>query len=173
MVQAVDGISVELLAGRPELVAQLGQMTWQEWGYGAGDPAAWADVIAREAGRDGLPVSLVAVDAAGDAVGKVGLGESDGDLSEAERGDRGPWILGMIVRERSRGQRIGRLLLASMEARAAGQGYRQLWVATGEQAVGFYQRCGWRIAGTLRPVAIDRPTMILTRQLSRAGVVEA
>jgi SAM-dependent methyltransferase len=80
------------------------------WGYGAKDPEPFSKVIASEAGRDGLPISLVAVDPAGDALGKVGLAESDGELSQQER--------------------------------AAAQGFRQLWVATGDEAVGFYRRCG-------------------------------
>lgn len=107
MAKAPDTIRIELLADRPELFAQVGHMTWLEWGHGA-DLESFSEVIAREAGRDGLPVSLVAVDAAGDAVGKV---------------------------------------------------------ATGDEAVGFYRRCGWSDAETLRLVATGVPTTILTKRL--------
>jgi GNAT superfamily N-acetyltransferase len=165
MTKAPDAISVELLADRPELIAQVGHMTWLEWGYGAKDPEPFIKVIAQEAGRDGLPISLVAVDAAGSAVGKVGLGGSDGDLSQAERRDRSPWVIGMIVRRENRLQHVGRLLLSKMEERAAAQGFRQVWVATGDEAVGFYRQCGWRDTERLRPVSTGVPTTILTKQL--------
>jgi GNAT superfamily N-acetyltransferase len=134
-------------------------------GYGANDPAPFINAIAQEAGRDGLPISLVAVDGAGNAVGKVGLADSDGDLSQAERRDRSPWVIGMIVRRQNRGQQVGRSLLSAMEERAAAQGFRQLWVATGDEAVGFYRRCGWADTERLRLASTSVPTTILTKQL--------
>ena len=47
-----------------------------------------------EAGQRGLPVTWVAVGVGGEAAGAVGLGEFD----IAERRDRSPWVLGMVVR---------------------------------------------------------------------------
>jgi hypothetical protein len=41
-----NAISVELLADHPELIAPIGHMTWQEWGYGAKDPEPFIKVIA-------------------------------------------------------------------------------------------------------------------------------
>ncbi len=68
----------------------------------------------------------------------------------------------MIVRRDRRGSGIGRLLVSSLERWAHRAGYTQLWVATGGAAVGFYQRCGWRIHETA-----DRefePATVLTKQ---------
>jgi GNAT superfamily N-acetyltransferase len=111
----------------------------------------------REAGSSGLPITWVASDQSG-ALGAVGLGRFDIE----ERRDRSPWLLGMIVRPDRRGSGIGRLLLAHLERWAYRQGYQQLWVATGGVAVGFYQRCGWRIYET-----VDRDfeqATVLTKQ---------
>jgi GNAT superfamily N-acetyltransferase len=127
-------------------------MRWREWGQGAdwGEDAErnelgwWINVTARESGHDNLPVTLVAADAHGVAVGAVGLGHFDPE----ERRDRSPWVLGMIVRPQLRRGGIGRMLLDSLAKWAAQHGYRSLWVATGDPAVGFYQSCGWELAET-------------------------
>lgn len=119
------------------------------------------EVTAGEAGRQGLPVTWVAVDEAGEAAGAVGLGEFD----VTERRDRSPWVLGMIVRPASRGRGAGRLLLSRLERFAAGRGYSQVWVATGSLGTGFYRRCGWEEAERL-PAAWGEPLAILTRRLT-------
>jgi GNAT superfamily N-acetyltransferase len=102
-------------------------------------------------------MTCVASDQSG-ALGAVGLGQFDIE----ERRDRSPWVLGMIVRPDRRGAGIGRLLLAHLVRWAHRQGYEQLWVATGGAAVGFYQRCQWRIYER-----VDRdfePATVLTKE---------
>jgi hypothetical protein len=84
-------LRVESLADHPELLEQVGLLRWKEWAYGAQDPAPFIEVTAKEAGRSGqLPMTLVAIDAAGGAVGAVGLDRIDDELSAAERADRTP-----------------------------------------------------------------------------------
>jgi GNAT superfamily N-acetyltransferase len=94
-----------------------------------------------------------------DAVGAVGLGEFDLE----ERRDRSPWVLGLIVRTDRRGAGIGRALLARIDSFAAGRGDARVWVATGDRAVAFYRRCGWRLEERLRP-ASGPETNVLSRQ---------
>ncbi len=90
-------------------------------------------------------MTWVAVDGRGDALGAVGLGEYDIE----ERGDRSPWVLGMIVRPDHRGLGIGRLLMSHLEAWAGDHGYTQVWVANEGPAVGFYRKCGWELSETV------------------------
>jgi GNAT superfamily N-acetyltransferase len=157
-----DPVTVALLADHPHLIAAIGDLRWREWGHAPEpeDRGWWVEVTAREAGRDGLPITWVALDARGEALGAVGLGEFD----IPEPRDRSPWVLGMIVRPDRRGQGIGRRLLARLEAWAGGHGYRQVWVATGDQAIGFYRRCGWALHET-----VERPSgetaLVLTKRL--------
>ena len=127
--------TVRLLADLPQLVEAVGELRRREWGE---SPAIWAERTRREAGRDTLPVTWVAVDPAGDVLGAVALGDSD-----AGRTDRTPWIWGLVVRPDHRDQGIGRMLLARLEEFAAGHGHEHVWVATGGRAVEFYTRCGW------------------------------
>lgn len=136
-------VSVELLADHPHLVPTVGQIRWREWGHPP-EPESldwWIDVTAREAGRADLPVSWVAIDTLGNAVGAVGLGEFDIE----ERRDRSPWVLGMIVAVERRGLGIGGQLMEALESWAQQRGYSQLWVATGGRAVDFYRKCGWNL----------------------------
>ena len=157
-------LRVESLADHTELLEQAGLLRWKEWAYGAQDPAPFIEVTAKEAGRSGqLPMTLVAIDVAGGVVGVVGLGPVDDDLSATERNGRMPWILGMVVRTQSRKLGLGRQLLESLQGVAASLGHPRTWVATGDEAVGFYQRCGWAAVEHLRLESTGIPTTILMR----------
>jgi GNAT superfamily N-acetyltransferase len=159
-----SGIRVESLADHPGLVEQVGLLRWKEWGYGAPDPTPFIEVTAREAGSRGqLPMTLVAIDLAGGAVGAVGLGPVDDELSVAERAGRTPWILGMVVAAESRKLGVGRQLLENLQDLAASCGHPRTWVATGHEAVGFYRRCGWAAVEHLRLESTGIPTTILSK----------
>jgi GNAT superfamily N-acetyltransferase len=118
-------LRVESLARHAELLEQVGRLRWKESAYGAQDPAPFIEITARETGLRGqLPMILVAIDAAG----VVALGPIDDELSATERGDRTPWILGMVVRAESRKLGIGRQLLESLQHVAASLGHPRTWV---------------------------------------------
>ncbi len=163
-------LRVESLADHPELLEQAGLLRFKEWGYGAQDPAPFVEVTAKEASPNGqLPMTLVAIDAAGSAAGVVGLGPIDDELSAAELGGRTPWILGMVVRSQSRNLGVGRELLDNLQHVAASLGHPRTWVATGDDAVGFYQRCGWTAVERLRLQSTGIPTTILVRPTGAAA----
>lgn len=157
-----DVVTMRLLADLPRLVTAVGEIRWREWGRAPEpeDLSWWVEVTGREAGREELPVTFVAVDTLGEAVGAVGLGEFD----IAERRDRSPWVLGMVVRLGLRGRGVGRKLLLSLESFAAGQGWTEVWVATGGPAVEFYQRCGWQVTERL-PLASGEVATVLRKLL--------
>ena len=137
-------VQVRLLADVPHLIEPIGRMRFAEWGNGD-DVDEWISTTRREAGRDDLPVSWVAVDGTGAALGAVALGSSD----VPGRPELAPCVWGMVVRPDSRGRGIGRLLLDRLERFAAGRGHPVVWVLTGPPAVGYYERCGWRRAEEL------------------------
>ncbi len=116
-------------------------MRWTEWANASEreDLRWWVDVTAREAGCDALPVTWVAIDDRGCAVGAVGLAEFDLE----ERRDRSPWLVGMIVLRPLRGSGIGGALVQELKGWACDRGYAEVWVATGGRAVDFYRKCGW------------------------------
>ncbi len=155
-------VTVQLLADHERVIPAVGRMRWEEWGRSPEpeDPAWWVDVTRREAGRDNLPVTWVALDERGDALGAVGLAEYDID----ERRDRSPWLVGMIVRADRRGMGIGGRLVAELETWASSHGYERVWVATGGRAVDFYRKCGWDLSETFERAA-EEVTTVLTKAL--------
>lgn len=164
MATSPGDLHVDQLADHPELFGQVGILRWKEWAYGEKDPTRFIEVTAEEAG-DGLclPMTLVAIDAAHNALGAVGLGPVDDEVSEAERAGRTPWILGMVVAKEARMLGIGRRLLEGLQDAAGTLGHRQSWVATGKEAVGFYQKCGWEPVEQLRLESTGIPTTILVK----------
>jgi GNAT superfamily N-acetyltransferase len=94
---------------------------------------------------------------------RVGLGPVDDEVSVAERAGRTPRIVGMIVAAESRKLGVGRQLLQNLQELAASFGHSRTWVATGHEAVGFYQRCGWTAVEHLRLESTGIPTTILTK----------
>ena len=140
-------VSIELLVDHPHLIPTVGGIRWREWGHPP-EPEElewWVEATAREAGRDTLPVTWVAIDAQDQAVGAVGLGQFD----IKEKRDRSPWVLGTIVVPMFRGLGIGSKLMNALESWAYLYGYAQVWVATAD-AVGFYQNCGWELSEIIR-----------------------
>jgi GNAT superfamily N-acetyltransferase len=140
-----QSISIGLLCDYPQLAAAVGEIRWKEWGHPP-EPIElgwWIDITRREAGRAQLPVTWVAIDQGGDAVGAVGLAPHD---DVVERRHHSPWLVGMIVAPMERNQGIGGRLVATLEGWAKQQGYPQVWVATGGRVVAFYQKCGWHHA---------------------------
>jgi GNAT superfamily N-acetyltransferase len=136
-------LNIALLAEHPELVPNVGEMRWREWGYGEDSPERWTDITVSESGRDYLPVTLVAIDASGHASGAVALGDADDALTDQERSDRSPWLLGLVVAPSCRQQGVGRRLVTALEDLARDRGFPTVWVATGDDAAEFYRRCGW------------------------------
>jgi len=155
-----------LLAEHPELIAEVGVLRWREWGGGSPTPGAWIQVTAREAGSEHLPVTLVAMDLDGHALGAVALGEYDDALDQEERAGRSPWLLGMVVRRPERKCGVGRLLVTAIEDLARSRGHDRLWVATGAEAVAFYERCDWERQQALVLSHDDQSTtVVLARDL--------
>src|SRR5262249_4529216 len=65
-----------LLADQPELIAEVGVLRWRAAGA-VGTAGPWIESTARDAGQEGLPLTLVAMDLDGHAIGAVTLGPQD------------------------------------------------------------------------------------------------
>ena len=130
-----------LLADQPELIAEVGVLRWRAAGS-VGTPGPWIESTARDAGRDRLPLTLVAMDLDGHAIGAVTLGPEDDSLS-ASCGERAPWVVRMVVRPGDRLCGVGRLMVGAVEDLAREHGHGRLWVAAGDEWADFYRQCGW------------------------------
>jgi GNAT superfamily N-acetyltransferase len=158
-------VTVEVLADRPDLLIPLARLRSNEWSDHPGREELrwWIETTRREAGRDAVPITFVATDSAADVVGGVGIIPVD----LPERDDRGPWVVGTVVRADCRGQGVGTTRLTRW---AIGAGVGQLWVATSGRAIDFYRRCGFVVTEVVRLPGGDQPT-ILTAELPRHPLV--
>jgi len=130
-----------LLADQPELIAEVGVLRWRAAGS-VGTPGPWIESTARDTGRDGLPLTLVAMDLEGHAIGAVTLGPRD-DAAGVRCDERAPWVIRMVVRQGERLCGVGRLMMLALEDLAREYGHGRLWVAAGDDCADFYRHCGW------------------------------
>ncbi len=158
-------ITLAPLAEHPDLVSQVGELRWREWGHDEATPEHWTRITARENESHRLPMTIVAIDELGKAAGAVALGESDDALTEGERSGRSPWLLGMVVRSDCRGLGLGRRLSDALEDLARSRSYPVVWVATGPDAADFYRRCGWADEQELTLVKGGWQTFVLSKGL--------
>jgi GNAT superfamily N-acetyltransferase len=130
-----------LLADQPELIAEVGVLRWRAAGS-VGTPGPWIESTAKDAGREGLPLSLVAMDIDGQAIAAVTLGSQD-DAPGLACGERAPWVVRMVVRPGERRCGVGRLMITAVEDLAREHGHERMWVAAVDDCADFYRRCGW------------------------------
>jgi GNAT superfamily N-acetyltransferase len=140
-----------LLADQPELIAEVGVLRWRAAGS-VGTPGPSIESTARDAGRDRLPLTLVAMDLDGRAIGAVTLGIKD-DVPGLSCGERAPWVVRMVVRPGERMCGVGRLMMRAVEDLAREHGHHRLWVASGAECADFYRHCGWSDAPDPEDVA--------------------
>lgn len=153
-------IVVESLSAHPELVADVVEIAWEEWGdaLSEAEHARWL----LEAERDcrlnsAFSAGFVALDH-GAAVGTVQLHEFDIDSMR----DWSPWVCGMVVRPEDRGRQVGRRVLTALEEFARERRIERMWVFT-EHAAAFYEACGWERFGDA--VQDGAPGIVLTKVL--------
>jgi GNAT superfamily N-acetyltransferase len=130
-----------LLADQPELIAEVGVLRWRAAGS-VGTPGPWIASTASEAGREGLPLALVAMDLGGRVIGAVTLGSRD-DARGQTCEERAPWVVRMVVRPGERMCGVGRLMMSAVEDVARDHGHDRVWVAAADDCADFYRRCGW------------------------------
>jgi GNAT superfamily N-acetyltransferase len=158
----VPAFSVCLLAERPGLIDEVASLRWREWGHAAepADFGFWLETTTMEAGGEALPVTFVALDGDGRAIGAVGLAESE--LPSQPR-ERSPWVVGMVVEPAVRRLGVGRGLMRRLEGWALARNFTEAWVAT-DEAADFYRACGWRETGSDRDEH-GRPMTVLNKRL--------
>ena len=157
-------VTFELLADRPDLLIPLARIRWSEWRNHAGREELqwWIDTTRRETGRETPPVTFVAIDTTGEVVGGVGIVP----VELPELADRGPWVVGTVVRADRRGQGVGTALMSRLTRWAAEAGIDQLYVATGGRAVDFYRRCGFTVAEVVQLPNGDEPTILTSTEIA-------
>lgn len=84
----------------------------------------------------------------------------------ADRAGEPGWQLrGMATRDDLRGRGVGRALLAWAEAALAAEGIHDLWCNARVEAVGFYERLGWRVVSEPFDIPGVGPHRVMTRAI--------
>jgi GNAT superfamily N-acetyltransferase len=138
---------VTALSDYPEFVPVVARWHWQEWGHTdpGGTLGSWTAGLARQAGADHIPATLVAVEA-GTPVGAVCLVENDMPGYQPAAA-WSPWIKGMYVDTLARRRGYGTLLMSRCETWAAALGHDALYLYTerGSGAERLYTGIGWQL----------------------------
>ncbi|MFA7431508.1 MAG: GNAT family N-acetyltransferase [Rhodospirillaceae bacterium] len=142
-----------MLAHHPHLVPICARWEHEEWGR----PLEQTVPDFAAARADGLPLTVVALDRAGEAVGMVSLWVSDCPL----RPDITPWMASLYVAPAARGRGLGSALFSRAEALARRLGLTCLHLMT-QHSEAHYAALGWttfdRIdgPGSMRGAALMR-----------------
>jgi GNAT superfamily N-acetyltransferase len=143
-------VVVEPLSSHPRAVPTVAAWHFGEWGHTdpGGSLAQWTAGLARQAGADQVPGTLIAL-AGRTPVAVVCLVAQDmpgyGPAAELT-----PWIKGLYVIPAARRQGIGGLLVRQCEGWAASLGHQALYLYTerGSGAQALYEGLGWRTVHT-------------------------
>lgn len=153
-------MGIELLADRPELVAQLAELHYKEWGpMRPGETLPQRIARLRDTcGRSGIPLAVVATDGQ-QLLGSVLLVASDMET----RPELTPWVAGVFVLPEFRHQGIGSALMQYITTKVIEMGLPKFYLYT-PSAEAFYSRLGW--------VSIDRctekgvPVVVMSKSLA-------
>ena len=155
---------MEPLSSYPEAVPVVAEWHFREWGHTdpGGSLEAWTAGMARQAGADEVPGTLIAV-AGRTPVGVVCLVGQDMAGYEPAAGLT-PWLKGLYVIPSARRQGIGAILVRRCEALAASLGHEVLFLYTerGSGAQALYERLRWRAIHAGRYDGIDVTVMQAT-----------
>lgn len=137
---------VEPLSSYPEFVRVVAEWHFNEWGHTdpGGSIETWAAGMARQAGADEIPGTLIAL-VDGTLAGVACLVAQDMPGYEPAAGLT-PWGKGLYVDPSHRHRGVGGLLVRHCEAWAASLGHQHLYLYTdrGSRAQALYERLGWQ-----------------------------
>lgn len=138
------GFKIVHLADLPQAAATLERWFIEEWTpwYGPDGQGDAAADLAACAGRDSLPICLVALDAGGEVYGTVALKAE----SVGSDGAPGPWLAALLVGRPYRGRGVATALVAAIEAEARRLGFGAIYTST-DNAAAIMRRQGWQACG--------------------------
>ena len=148
----LNGILIEYLADRVDLIPELAQWHFAEWGHFRPGQSLEDRLNALNAclGKLAIPSTVVAT-CGDELVGSALLVEHD----MSTRKDLSPWLAGVFVKPQFRKAGVATLLIQRIEAEAAALDIPKLYLYTNNES-DFYARRGWRAleSGKYRGVAV-------------------
>lgn len=133
-------IHIVQLADVTDKIAELADLFVAEWEpyYGESGPGSAVDDLTECCNRNELPIALVALNADNELLGTAALKQ---DSVGSKPGQR-PWLAALVVHPPHRGDGIGTLLVAAIEAEADRLGFGTLYTST-DAADAIMKKRGW------------------------------
>ncbi len=127
------------LQERPDLLPLLAALHRPQWqaAHPGWTGADWEQEFRRHLGN--FPCTLIALNEEDELLGSASLVEDDMNGATAYT----PWLANVLVLPAARGAGVGGKLIATIEAKAAAQGFAALHLFTEDQQA-LYQRRGWQ-----------------------------
>lgn len=150
------------LGDRPELIAELAQHHFREWGpLRPGEtPLERAVQIQAICGRSGVPSAFVATE------GALLLGSAFLIAHDLEsRKDLTPWVAGVFVVPEARRRGVGSALMTHVAEQAKNSGIAALYLYTTRHE-DFYSGLGWTTMS--RCTQNGQPVVVMSRELRSA-----
>ena len=146
------------LGQRPDLVARLARLHFEEWGPLTGAPSlqSYRAFLESALESQGLPLVLVGME------GKRLVGSASlvaADLPPRPR--LTPWLAQVYVVPRRRGGGGGSALVRAAARRAGLLGFRRCYLYTSGTLPRFYRRLGWNLCERLEYLGKERAVMRL------------
>lgn len=150
--QAPKPLRLELLGQRPELLPQLAQWYFDEWGEltKAGSPQVMEERLQDYLNIDKIPLVVVA-SGEGGFMGAVQLKYREMTIYP----EKEHWIGGVYVAEPWRGQGVAAAIIDRVVELALGLGVKTLHLQTIRKDGGLYRRLGWEPAAEVNYRGID------------------
>lgn len=138
-------VRIENAASYPQYIETVARWHWEAWG--AADPdgsvETWTAGLRTRTNRQGVPMTLLAIDDRDQPIGSVTLVTHDMpdryDLQHLT-----PWIAGTFVIATERGKEVGSALMSAAATEAVRLGIERLFLYT-STARSFYERLGWTV----------------------------
>ncbi|MBK5534157.1 GNAT family N-acetyltransferase [Pseudomonas sp. TH08] len=134
-------MQIEYLCDHPELIEELAELNFKEWGeFRPGDTLeARTERMRAACGKGAIPSVVVAIEK-GTLLGGALLIDSD----MKTRPELTPWLAGVYVKTEQRGRGVASQLVKRIVEEAAALGVPQLYLYT-DAAQSLYARLGWEV----------------------------
>jgi len=149
---------------RPEFATTLVHWFMDEWEpyYGRSGPGDARKDLEECAGRDQLPLCLIALDERDRMLGTIALKET----SVGSELNVGPWVAALLVDHQYQGRGVGPVLIEAITTEAARLGFEKIYTSGGPDDA-IFESQGWRPYG--ETTSLRGPLIVYERVLEKSA----
>ena len=142
----ITDFTIEELARHPELLEEMAKLFFSEWHFLL-PPGSTSQLVKENLQKrmqiGKIPITYVALNAAGNFVGSISIKEKDMDTHP----EMSPWLAGLYVKEEFRNWGLGGKLIEFLLEKAREFQINKLYLYT-PAAEAYYRKKGWKLLFT-------------------------